>query len=243
MRKNQSGRQHRAVVWIGPGPLQQRRAGRCRPVHQSSDRTAPGAFSARVLSSGPRPAEAGYRCALAAYRTAINQQPEFADAFYNLGLTLARKGELDESDHMLSQRPSTARRHTSLGISQYWIGTGKKGELDEAIKRHRVAIEQRNGDFPKAYYQLALALAGKATDHAQSPRFRKASTSTKAITRSLSGTRCAYYSAGEMTEAITHFKLRSNNAVEISRRALSVRQNLGQSWATGRGNCRTVNRR
>ena len=48
---------------------------------------------------------------------------------------------------------STAQQYLDKGLVFY-----NKGWLDEAINSYRMAIQMREGNFPRAYYQLARAL-------------------------------------------------------------------------------------
>src|SRR5882724_12292694 len=64
-----------------------------------------------------------------------------------------------ESHDLFSRRTFMS---ASLGTAQQYLDKGlvfyNKGWLDEAISSYRMAIEMREGNFPRAHYQLARAL-------------------------------------------------------------------------------------
>ena len=53
----------------------------------------------------------------------------------------------------MSSSLSTAQQYVDKGLVFY-----NKGWLDEAINSYRMAIQMREGNFPRAYYQLGRAL-------------------------------------------------------------------------------------
>ena len=53
----------------------------------------------------------------------------------------------------MSGSVNTAQQYLEKGLAFY-----NRGWLDEAISSYRMAIQMREGAFPRAYYQLARAL-------------------------------------------------------------------------------------
>ena len=53
----------------------------------------------------------------------------------------------------MSGSVNTAQQYLDKGLVFY-----NKGWLDEAINSYRMAIQMRDGNFPRAHYQLARAL-------------------------------------------------------------------------------------
>src|SRR5690242_17965235 len=54
---------------------------------------------------------------------------------------------------LMSSSLNTAQQYLDKGLVFY-----NKGWLDEAVSSYRMAIQMREGNFPRAYYQLARAL-------------------------------------------------------------------------------------
>ena len=73
-------------------------------------------------------------------RKAVEFQPDYADAHYNLGTALFQRGDLDEAisewQKTLALRPSDAGAHTSLGN-----GFVQKKLLAQAAEQYRLAIQ------------------------------------------------------------------------------------------------------
>src|SRR5215831_10655108 len=61
--------------------------------------------------------------------------------------------EFTLKEKSMSSSLSTAQQYVDKGLVFY-----NKGWLDEAINSYRMAIQMRDGSFPRAHYQLARAL-------------------------------------------------------------------------------------
>jgi tetratricopeptide (TPR) repeat protein len=85
--------------------------------------------------------------AIACYKKAIALDPKKVEAHSNLGLALARKGQVDEAIACFRQAidldPRYASAHYNLGLALW-----EKGKLDEAIACYRkaIALEPKNAE-------------------------------------------------------------------------------------------------
>ena len=94
--------------------------------------------------------------AIAAYRRAIEINPEFAEALANLGLLLNGKGLRAEAISIyrqsISLQPNNPEVHCNLGSA-----LSEDGLLDEAMNCYRRAIEI-NPEFANAHYNMGNAM-------------------------------------------------------------------------------------
>jgi serine/threonine-protein kinase len=97
--------------------------------------------------------------AIAAFRQAIELQPDFALAYNNLGDALQSKGQTDEAiaafRRAVRLRPSWATAHANLGFALY-----AQGELEAAHTAYQQALRLRP-DFAGVYTNLGLLLRAR----------------------------------------------------------------------------------
>src|SRR5262249_23474210 len=90
----------------------------------------------------------------AALRKAIDLQPDYAQAHYNLGLALRNQGKLAEAEaafrKAIELQPDFAEAYVGLGLA-----LKNQGKLAEAVKAYRRAVELKPNDT-KAHYDLLL---------------------------------------------------------------------------------------
>lgn len=91
--------------------------------------------------------------AVALYRQAIAQRPNFAWYYYALGATLSKKGSLDEA---ITAYHQAVELNSLSPLFQYHLGQAlhKHGELNNALICYRKAVEI-NENFADAFYSLA----------------------------------------------------------------------------------------
>ena len=94
--------------------------------------------------------------AIASYRRTIELQPDFSQAYNNLGSVLQRCGRLDEAVTYLQTavalRPNYIKAYLNLGA--IWTAQGK---LDEAVDCYRWLL-QLEPDSPEVYCNLGVTL-------------------------------------------------------------------------------------
>lgn len=92
-------------------------------------------------------------------RQAVELAPQFADAHYNLGIALAKRGEfaeaIDQYRIVLKLRPAYPNVHYFFAVA-----LAGSGQLDEAINQYREAL-QINPDDATAHNNLGNALADR----------------------------------------------------------------------------------
>lgn len=123
---------------------------------------------ASILVAKKKPVEAE-----AAYRRAIQFDPQNESAHFGLGSLLIREKRWSEAtaeyEWLLERNPGQAEAQFSLGR----IGFGRK-DYDQSIAAYRVAIGMRNGEYPEAWLNLGLAHAAKKDYPAALDAYRKA---------------------------------------------------------------------
>lgn len=94
--------------------------------------------------------------AQAAFRKAIELDPNYAEAHANLGLTLNQQGKLQEA---IEQTRQALRIHPDLAEAQYNLGVAlqAQGQLKQAIEAYKEAI-RINPNHAEANYNLGVAL-------------------------------------------------------------------------------------
>jgi tetratricopeptide (TPR) repeat protein len=98
-----------------------------------------------------------YEEAVAAYRGALELEPENPTALRSLGFTLHEAGRLEESAVALRNMVRLLPRHA---LAQLELATVllEKGDLEEAIETFRVVLEQ-DPEFEQAHLNLGVALS------------------------------------------------------------------------------------
>ena len=93
--------------------------------------------------------------AVAAFKEAIELEPNFVEAHYNLGLTYADQEEyelaLAEQQEAIDLAPDLAEAHNGLGMAYYGLG-----QVDEAIAAYQQAVEL-DPDLSDAHFNLGHA--------------------------------------------------------------------------------------
>ena len=90
--------------------------------------------------------------------TAISINPNYAEAFNNMGIALNEQGKPEEAiaayTKALSIRPDYAEAFNNMGNA-----LKEMDRLDDAIEAYKEALEI-NGDYPEAYFNTGNALKG-----------------------------------------------------------------------------------
>jgi tetratricopeptide (TPR) repeat protein len=102
--------------------------------------------------------------ALAAYRRALELDPQLAKAHYNLGLTQLSLGQGEEAKgsfrEAIALQPDYPEAHTNLGVV-----LASQGAVDEALEHYRTAVELRPDDGGTRFnLGQGLLLAGQVEE-------------------------------------------------------------------------------
>tara|TARA_B100000780_G_scaffold230286_1_gene169999 strand:+ start:152 stop:2509 length:2358 start_codon:yes stop_codon:yes gene_type:complete len=100
-----------------------------------------------------------YDAALDSYKQAIKINPNYAEAYNNVGIALKNKGclsaAIDSYKKAIKIKPDYAEAYYNMGIAlEDW------GDLDAAIERYQQAINLKP-DYVGAYYNMGIALQEK----------------------------------------------------------------------------------
>ena len=91
-----------------------------------------------------------------AFKKVTDLNPNYADGFNNLGITLKDQGKLDKAieafNRALSIKPDYAVTYFNIGVVLM-----KKGKLDEAIEAYNKALTLKP-NYPEAYYNMGASL-------------------------------------------------------------------------------------
>ena len=142
--------------------------------------------------------------AIAAYQTAIQLEPNFADAYGGLGVVYRRSGDLDAAirhcQKAIKIAPENIEFHQNL-TQIYW----QKGMYDRAAIGYRIILELDPSDENALHHLGIILLSKQAYDEAVSCFQRVLQRNPdNALTHGALGT--AYYRLGEEGPAIHEFR-------------------------------------
>ncbi|RKU19300.1 hypothetical protein C6500_11410 [Candidatus Poribacteria bacterium] len=142
--------------------------------------------------------------AIAAYQTAIQLEPNFADAYGGLGVIYRRTGDLDAAirhcQKAIKIAPENIEFHQNL-TQIYW----QKGMYDRAAIGYRIILELNPSDENALHHLGIILLSKQAYDEAVSCFQKVLQTNPdNALTHGALGT--AYYKLGEEGPAIHEFQ-------------------------------------
>ena len=94
--------------------------------------------------------------AITSYKKAIAIEPNYVDAYYNLGFALREKGNLEEAvknfNKVISLNPNYVDAYNNMAVT-----LEKQGKLEEALKAYKKAIAIKP-DYADAHYNMATTL-------------------------------------------------------------------------------------
>jgi len=167
-----------------------------------------------------------YDEAITAYHKAIELNPQYATAHYNLGLTYYYgKKMYDEAiaayKKAIEIDPQYVNAHYYLGVAYYY---GKK-MYDEAIGSYKKAIET-NPQYVNAYRYLGVVYRKKGMYDDAIDAYQKAIELNPQYTDAHNELGIAYYNKKMYDEAIAAYK----KAIEINPQYTSAHSNLGLAY-------------
>src|ERR1035437_2144862 len=174
-----------------------------------------------------------YEAAIAAWRSALELNPDDARANNNLGFALARQGRLAESivcwerawkanDEIPEVRENLVRALENLGVALL-----RKGSLDEAMPHLRRAAELDPQDAA-SQYNLGLALLRKSSFDEAIPRFQRALALDPRDAQTHNDLAVALAQKRRFEEAVAHFR----EAIGIDPQFAQAQSNLAWLLAT-----------
>ena len=91
------------------------------------------------------------------YKQALKIKPDYAEAYYNMGVVLRVKGDLEEAINSYKQalniKPDYAEVYNNMGNT-----LRDMGNLEEAIDSYKQLLKIKP-DYPEAYYNMGVALS------------------------------------------------------------------------------------
>ena len=100
-----------------------------------------------------------FDAAIDSYQQALRIKPDYADAYYNMGIALKNKGDLeaaiDSYQQALRIKPDYADAYYNMGIA-----LKDKGDLEAAIDSYQQALRIKP-DYADAYNNMGIALKDK----------------------------------------------------------------------------------
>ena len=116
----------------------------------------PGAYVVWNILGASRDEIGMFDEAIHALNKSISLKPDYADAYFNMGVALKNQGKLDQSieayKKFISLKPNEANAYNNLGDVLYC-----QGKLDESIQTFKKSISLKP-DYAEAYYNMGLAL-------------------------------------------------------------------------------------
>jgi len=153
-------------------------------------------------------------------RRAVDLAPAFADAYYNLGLALAKRGEfgaaVENYRTVLRLRPGYPKAHYFLAVAL--AGSGRP---DEAISEYRKALQIRPNDA-RAHNGLGNLLADRGLVDQAIEHYREAVRIRPNYTGAYFNLGLAYEDRGDLDEAARQY----GKALEIDPNNVNARVNL-----------------
>ncbi len=101
------------------------------------------------------------------FREAAHQKPDYADAYHNLGVALAKTGDLTgaitawtEAERLDPTGMSLRYSLSALVSYNYGVSLVEEGRVEQAMKEWQAALRIQS-HFPEAHYALALGFLAK----------------------------------------------------------------------------------
>ena len=158
--------------------------------------------------------------AITSYKKAIAIEPNYVDAYYNLGFALREQGDLEEAiknfNKVISLNPNYVDAYNNMAAT-----LEKQGKLEEALKAYKKAVAIKP-DYADAYYNMASTLEkqGKLEDAVMSY--------TKAISIKPDYAD-AYFNMASTLEG----QGKLEEAIDAYKKTLDIKPDYSEAWSNG----------
>jgi protein O-GlcNAc transferase len=156
------------------------------------------------------------------FRKAIQYDPQFSDAYFNLGNAFKEKGDDDEAIALyrkfLDLRPDSAGAYNNLGTIYQ-----KRNNLDEAVSLYQKAISI-DPDLVDAHYNLGNAFRETAQPGKAVPCYQEAIRLNPNFASAHNNLGSSFYETGRLREAIESFQ----KAIRIDPGLAGAYSNMGR---------------
>ena len=159
--------------------------------------------------------------AIDAYKKSVSLNPDFAEAYSNMGVALKNQDKLDESIEAFKKsillKPNDADSYYNMGIT-----LNHQGKVDETISAYKKAISL-NPDFAKAYNNLGLVLQVKGMSDEAIEACKKAISLNPHHAEAYNSLGIALQDKGKSEEALEAYK----KAISLKPDYTEVLSNIG----------------
>ena len=160
--------------------------------------------------------------AIASFKKAIDIKPDYAEAHFNLGITLQELNNPNEAikyyETAISIKPAYPIAHNNLGL--IFLGLN---QLDFATEHFKWAISY-NPEFAEAHNNLGATLQKRGQFESSIKQYFKATTINPNYTQAFNNLGIIYQTLGHKIEAITHFQ----KAISLAPNFMSAHFNLSR---------------
>ncbi len=144
--------------------------------------------------------------AIKLYRKVLQMRPQFVNARLGLGYTFIQMGDFDtaikEYTDILNTNPNNADAYLNLGVAFY----GNQ-QIDQAISSFEKAIANRNGKYPIAHFNLAMAESHQSNYEKAIANYQQAIEQDKTLSEAYNNLGLVYEALGDIDSALKQFKL------------------------------------
>ena len=163
------------------------------------------------------------QAATEAFQRVTELNPNYADGFSNLGVTLQEQGKLDEAitsyQKALSLKPNYSEAYYNMGITLQ-----QQGKLDEAIEAHNKALSLKP-DYAKAHNNVGTALKEQGKLDEAIEAYNKALSLKPNYAEAHNNTGNALKEQGKLDEAIEAY----NKALSLKPDYAEASYNMGNA--------------
>ena len=157
------------------------------------------------------------------FKKAVNLNPSYLPALYNLGLILNKKQRFDDSisffKKVINLKPDFANGYYSLGLTQFNLG-----KLDSAIINLKKATELKP-EYPQAFFNLGVVMRELGRKIESLEYFQQSINLKKNYTRAYNLLGVTHKELGQYDEALKNF----HEAINLEPNYAEAFNNLGNA--------------